>query len=59
MRRLSGICGTFSHVTARGGSRKPEHPDTLGSRNNLAGAYYAQGRYNEAARHYEETLSVS
>ena len=39
--------------------QKAEHPDTLGSRNNLAGAYYAQGRYNEAARHYEETLSVS
>jgi hypothetical protein len=33
------------------------HPDTLGSRNNLAGAYQAAGRLEEAIPLYERTLA--
>ena len=36
----------------------PEHPDTLGSRNNLANGYRNLGRYEEAFRLDEETLSI-
>ena len=35
-----------------------DHPDTLSSRNNLAGAYYAAGRLNEAIPLSEETLKA-
>ncbi len=41
-----------------GAATGPEHPDTLTSLNNLANAYYLSGRYEEAARLYEETLSI-
>jgi tetratricopeptide (TPR) repeat protein len=36
----------------------PEHPDTLGSRNNLANAYTDLGLYSEARPLYAETLAV-
>jgi hypothetical protein len=36
----------------------PDHPHTLGSRNNLAAAYHALGRFAEAARLAEETLPI-
>ena len=36
----------------------PDHPDTLGSRNNLAYAYRAAGRLTEAIALYEETLEL-
>jgi hypothetical protein len=43
--------------------RKPllgvEHPDTLASMNNLAGAYHAQGKYAAAAALYIQTLEIS
>ena len=35
-------------VAALEGTRAPDHPDTLASRNNLAGAYREAGRPNEA-----------
>jgi tetratricopeptide repeat protein len=35
----------------------PDHPDTLTSRNNLAAAYRAAGRYAEAIRLHEQTLA--
>ena len=35
-----------------------DHPDTLSSRNNLAGAYYAAGRLNDAIPLFEETLTT-
>jgi hypothetical protein len=34
-----------------------DHPDTLGSRNNLAGAYVSAGRLGEAIPLYELTLA--
>lgn len=34
----------------------PDHPDTLGSRNNLAYAYQDAGRLHEAITLYEQTL---
>ena len=34
-----------------------EHPDTLASRNNLAGVYRAAGRLTEAITLYEQTLT--
>ena len=36
----------------------PEHPDTLTSRSNLATAYGAAGRTEEALRLHEETLAI-
>ena len=36
-----------------------EHPDTLTSRNNLAGAYQTAGRLGEAIPLYEQTLTDS
>ena len=36
----------------------PEHPDTLGSMHNLAGAYASAGRLQEALAMYEETLKL-
>jgi tetratricopeptide (TPR) repeat protein/pimeloyl-ACP methyl ester carboxylesterase len=35
----------------------PDHPDTLTSRNNLAGAYESAGRLSEAIPLYEQTLA--
>ena len=34
-----------------------DHPDTLTSRNNLAGAYQSAGRLDEAIPLYEQTLA--
>jgi len=36
----------------------PDHPDTLGSRNNLANAYWAAGRTDEAITSHEQTLAA-
>ncbi len=36
----------------------PDHPDTLGSMNNLANAYRDAGRLSEALALYEETLKL-
>jgi pentatricopeptide repeat protein len=35
-----------------------DHPETLGSVQNLANAYSKQGRYAEAEKLYEETLEI-
>ncbi|CAO5258619.1 tetratricopeptide repeat protein [Frankia sp. AgKG'84/4] len=35
----------------------PDHPNTLGSRNNLAGAYQSAGRLDQAITLYEQTLT--
>ena len=43
-------------VTQAGKALSPDHPDTLASRNNLAGAYCDAGRLNEAITLYEQTL---
>ena len=43
-------------VTQAGKALDPEHPHTLISRNNLAGAYQAAGRLAEAIALYEQTL---
>ena len=37
----------------------PDHPDTLASRNNLAGTYRASGRLDKAITLYEQTLEDS
>ncbi|EHM93001.1 hypothetical protein HMPREF0975_02084, partial [Actinomyces sp. oral taxon 849 str. F0330] len=37
----------------------PHHPDTLISRNNLAGAYQAAGRLDDAITLHEQTLTDS
>ena len=44
-------------VTRAGNALGPHHPDTLASRNNLASAYRAAGRLNEAIPLYEQTLN--
>ena len=36
----------------------PEHPDTLASRNNLAGALYGEGKYAEAEAEYRAVLKL-
>ena len=36
----------------------PDHPDTLASRNNLANAYQAAGRIDEAITLHEQTLAA-
>jgi Tetratricopeptide repeat len=36
----------------------PEHPDTLGSRNNLANALDGLGDYQRAAQLHEQTLTI-
>jgi len=41
-------------VDALEGLLGPDHPDTLTSRNNLAGAYRAVGRLEEAITLYEQ-----
>ena len=43
-------------VDALAGLLGPDHPDTLASRNNLAGAYHAAGRLTEAITLYEQVL---
>ena len=44
-------------VAALEGTRAPDHPDTLASRNNLAGAYREAGRLEEAIALYEQVLT--
>ena len=46
-------------VAALEGTRAPDHPDTLTSRNNLAGAYKSAGRLAEAIALYEQVLTDS
>jgi hypothetical protein len=36
----------------------PDHPETLGSRNNLANSYQAAGRTSEAITLHEQTLAA-
>ena len=43
-------------VDALEGLLGPDHPDTLASRNNLAYAHHAAGRYTEAITLYEQVL---
>ena len=43
-------------VTRAGDTLGPDHPSTLTSRNNLAGAYQEAGRLDKAIRQYEQTL---
>ena len=43
-------------VDALEGLLGPDHPDTLASRNNLAGAYHVAGRLTEAITLYEQVL---
>ena len=43
-------------VTRAGDTLGPDHPSTLTSRNNLAGAYQDAGRLDEAIALYEQTL---
>ena len=44
-------------VTQAGCILGPDHPDTLASRHNLAGAYQAAGRLHEAIPLFEQTLT--
>ena len=44
-------------VDALAGLLGPDHPDTLTSRNNLAGAYESAGRLTEAITLYEQVLT--
>ena len=37
----------------------PDHPDTLGSRNNLAGAYWNDGRRPEALREFTKAATTA
>ena len=46
-------------VDALAGLLGPDHPDTLASRNNLAGAYEGAGRLGEAITLYEQVLTDS
>ena len=46
-------------VDALEGLLGPDHPDTLASRNNLAGAYHVAGRLTEAITLYEQVLPDS
>ena len=43
-------------VTRAGDTLGPDHPSTLASRNNLAGAYQDAGRLDEAITLYQQTL---
>ena len=51
--------GLTDSVTRACDALGPHHPDTLASRNNLAGAYRAAGRLDEAIALYEQTLEDS
>ena len=44
-------------VAALEGTRAPDHPDTLASRNNLAGAYREAGRLEQAIALFEQVLT--
>ena len=46
-------------VTRAGDTLGPDHPSTLASRNNLAGAYRDAGRLDEAIALFEQTLEDS
>ena len=50
---LRGAVGVVEEILG------PDHPDTLTSRNNLAGAYYSAGRLGEAIPLYEAVLADS
>ena len=52
------LCLTDS-VTRACDALGPHHPDTLASRNSLAGAYRASGRLDKAIALYEQTLEDS
>ena len=52
------LCLTDS-VTQACDTLGPDHPDTLASRNNLAGTYRASGRLDKAITLYEQTLEDS
>ena len=52
------LCLTDS-VTRACDALGPHHPDTLASRNNLAGTYRASGRLDKAIPLYEQTLEDS
>ena len=52
------LCLTDS-VTQACDTLGPDHPDTLASRNNLAGTYRASGRLDKAIALYEQTLEDS
>ena len=52
------LCLTDS-VTRACDALGPHHPDTLASRNNLAGTYRASGRLDKAIALYEQTLEDS
>jgi tetratricopeptide (TPR) repeat protein len=45
-------------LASRGEVLGKEHPDTLGSMNNLAGLLESQGKYNEAEPMYRKTLAL-
>ena len=44
-------------LAGRRGRSGQDHPDTLGSVNNLAALYQAQGRYGEAEPLYKRALA--
>ena len=50
---LRGAVGVVEEILG------PDHPDTLTSRNNLAGAYYSAGRLGEAIPLFEQVLADS
>ena len=51
--------GLTDSVTQTCDALGPDHPDTLASRNNLAGTYRASGRLDKAITLYEQTLEDS
>ena len=51
--------GLSDSVTRACDALGPHHPDTLASRNNLAGTYRASGRLDKAIALYEQTLEDS
>ena len=51
--------GLTDSVTRACDALGPHHPDTLASRNNLAGTYRASGRLDKAIPLYEQTLEDS
>ena len=51
--------GLTDSVTQTCNALGPHHPDTLASRNNLAGTYRASGRLDKAIPLYEQTLEDS
>ena len=51
--------GLTDSVTRACDALGPHHPDTLASRNNLAGTYRASGRLDKAIALYEQTLEDS